>query len=120
MVAIAISAPMYREGGEIILRDLSADADLSSWSRRVTRVPTLDGGAHFTDTGYSAADRTMTAVMRSDVVSDAAMDVLRVLFREYAMLTVCTQEGVFMASPESVQHVGGNVTLTLLVREQLA
>lgn len=120
MATIALSSQLYALDGAVILRDLSAESDLHSSARRVTRTPTLDGGAHFFDTGYTAADRTITVGVDASSISSDQRASLQALMRRYAFITCVTAEGVFVASPESYAETNGRITLTLLVKEQSA
>lgn len=43
---------------------LAHSSDTNAHDRRMTRTPTLDGGAVIHDGGWSEADRTMTLVIR--------------------------------------------------------
>lgn len=44
--------------------ELAQSSDTNSRDRRMTRTPTLDGGAVVNDGGWSESDRTMTLVIR--------------------------------------------------------
>ena len=52
--------------------ELAASSDTNSRDRRMTRTPTLDGGAVVNDGGWSEADRTMTLAIRHVSEADAA------------------------------------------------
>ncbi len=50
---------------------LSQSSDTHARDRRMTRTPTLDGGAVVNDGGWSEADRTFTLVIRDLTTTDA-------------------------------------------------
>lgn len=61
MIAI-ITPAEYWFGHPPILR-LGSGSDLNSRDRRLTRTPTLDGGAVVYDGGYAEADRTFSLTL---------------------------------------------------------
>lgn len=117
---IALSSQLFSLAGAVILRNLHEDSDLRSYARRVSRVPTLDGGAHFSDTGYAPADRTLRVVMPSCLLTPEQDAALRTLLRDYAFITAVTDEAVFSVSPQDFSDTGGSLSFTLLVKEVLS
>lgn len=117
---IALASELYSLKGAVILRNLSEDSDLRSWSRRVSRVATLDGGAHFNDTGFTHADRTFRVVMDSHGLTAEQDEALRLLLRDYALIIAVTSEGVFRVAPSSFSDAGGSISFDLLVKEKLS
>jgi hypothetical protein len=117
---IALASQLFSLTGAVLLRHLHEDSDLRSWSRRVSRVATLDGGAHFNDTGFTHADRTLRVVMSSSDLTQEQDAALRVLLRDYALITVVTEEGAFSAAPEGFSDAGGSISFNLLVKEALS
>ena len=53
--------------------ELAASSDTQSRDRRMTRTPTLDGGAVINDGGWSESDRTLTLAIRRLSEADAAV-----------------------------------------------
>jgi hypothetical protein len=103
----------------VVQLELDTDrSDLSSMTRRVTRVATLDGSAVFNDFGYSQADRTVRLVWQ--VASEAQKTAVERLMRLYALITVSLADGLFQAAVESFTVSSGQATLTLLIKSKLS
>lgn len=98
---IALSTPIYDlDGARIFKRsrlDLRYLNESQRWTRRASRVPTLDGGVSVYDTGYAPADRSMT--LRVPGASQDIIDYLSYLSRNYPLIIISTRESVFMGIP---------------------
>ncbi len=92
---------------------IAPESDWRSLSRRVSRVATLDGGADVSDTGYAAADRTVTAVVPG--VDGDTYDRSAEIVRTHATVWLSTDEACLLAIPERIRLADGDMTLTLLV-----
>ena len=64
MSDIAYLTPVAYWFGHPPALHLAQSSDTAARDRRMTRTPTLDGGAVIHDGGWSEADRTMTLVIR--------------------------------------------------------
>jgi hypothetical protein len=87
----------------------------SQWlnvSRRVTRTPTLDGGAALADGGFSDADRILELAVTDATV--AQIQTMTSFIQLYPRLNVTTIEGVFVCAPRQLDVEEGAATLTLL------
>ena len=112
---IILSAIDFDFDGVVSIRE-SPDTDYGAISRRANRVPTLDGGAVFNDTGYSAADRIFTIRWRA---SREQLDQVARLVKLHRFVHVSTREGLFIGMPQSVEHAGAGATLTIWIREEV-
>jgi hypothetical protein len=112
---ISITAPLYDPDGAVTLRP-DPDSDLYEGSRRVTRYPTLDGGASIVDHGMSHADRTFRVTV-SDVPR-WKYDRVQYLLRTYSLVTVTVQDGVYTAVIQDARLRGANMEMTILVKEK--
>lgn len=112
---IGLSAPVFDPDGHLELK-LKGDAQMRLIGRRVNRVKTLDGGAVANDTGYAAADRTLTAVFEA---LPSVYEQLQRMLKLYQRIIVSTPDGVFSAIPEKLNQRGSSNTLTLLVMQEL-
>lgn len=100
-----------------VIIDTLPDTERGEATRRVNRVATLDGGAVFNDFGFSEADRTMRLVFRPDSAAHEAA--VRRLVETYAQITATTEDGHFLAVPQTFTP-GETATLTLLVVRKLS
>lgn len=118
---IGLSTPIYDldgaryfKRGQLDLRYLN---ESQRWTRRATRVPTLDGGAAVYDTGYAPADRTMT--IRVPGASQDIIDYLSYLARNYPLIIISTRESVFTGIPfDAWVDAEGAAALTINITEQ--
>lgn len=112
---VSISAQVFDIDGQVYI---PAEPDSNNvLARRVTRVATLDGGAAFTDGGFSDSDRTINLTWRT--VSREHSELVEALIRNYAFLTVAKNDGCFIASPETFTPGPAECTMVLLVKEKL-
>lgn len=86
--------------------------------RRVTRTPTLDGGAVVYDAGFSIADKTFKMQLRANTLMDTSF--IQYLVTAYNRIRISTIDGVFIAVPESWLLENGIITFQALVIEQRA
>jgi hypothetical protein len=114
---IALAALTFDPLGHVIL-DEERNSDLGDVSRRVNRVPTLDGGAVTNDFGSSASDRTMRVRWR--VRNEAELRSVQRMVRFHQSLIVSSREGLFRAAPASVSERSGEGTIELLILEEIA
>ncbi|WP_375191796.1 hypothetical protein [Marinobacter sp.] len=113
---LTINAPIFDiDGHETI--DSPELPGLSDFSRRVTRTPTLDGGAAINDFGYSDADRVLDIewVPRSQRQTDN----LARMVRTYGRLIVSCKEGCFLGAPESFSPGDDTTQIRILVERRL-
>ena len=112
---IALTAIDFDPSGFVTLHELPTST-LSDIRRRSNRVPTLDGGAVFNDTGYSAGDRTFSIKWRIKSRDELAQ--VQRLLKLHRFIRVATREGLFDALPQSVNDSGGEGELILLVKTE--
>lgn len=111
---IGISAAQFSLDGAILLeRTQRPDLNLI---RRVTRTATLDGGATFTDTGYSDADRTIEVTQERATRDE--YEKLRFLMKNFELLILCQDDGAYLGAMSQLLVEGGDVTVVFLVREK--
>ena len=87
---------------------------LERFSRRVSRVATLDGGSVVTDSGYSDTDRTLT--IEADV-TEVQKALLEYMIKNYSLWNVVTGSGHFVCSPKSMNVDNGELRLILYITE---
>lgn len=93
------------------------DTDMGTYTRRMNRIATLDGGAVFNDFGFSQADRIIRLAWKPTPELHAAVERM---VQMYARVNLATNQGFFVVAVEA--YVPGNTqsTLSLLVAEKLA
>lgn len=114
---ISIASTAFDLLGHLQISPL-ASSQVDTFSRRVTRVATLDGGVAISDRGYSDGDRTLVYTYRP-VSADHDARARRIVSL-HPTVTVSTPDGVFLAAPESFDVSPSQNTLTLLVIEKLS
>lgn len=113
---LTINAPIFDIEGHETIRSPSP-AGLFDFTRRVSRVPTLDGGAAINDFGYSDSDRTLQIEWRS--ASRQQIENIRRMAQIYGRLIVSFSDGCFIGAPESFAPQEDTSTLTILVERRL-
>lgn len=98
--------------------ELAASSDTQSRDRRMTRTPTLDGGAVVHDGGWSESDRTLTLAIRQISAADA--DVLATIAATTEQL-LALPHGLYKGRVKShVLNGAAESRLTFWVSEKLA
>ena len=115
---IAILTPADLWFGHPPVLDLAPSSGLAARDRRLTRTPTLDGGAVMSDGGWSEADRTLSLVMLGVDVDTAA---LLSEIAAYPVQRLAIPEGLFEGRVKSHVMAGGNESqLVFWVSSKLA
>lgn len=115
MPGIAFAPTSYDlQGGVRLSAEQLGASSLRGASRRISRTATLDGGADVTDTGWSAADQTITVVVPN--VSKAVYDRCQAIVQTSATVTLITEDGAFLASPQRLTLARGEMRLTFLIQ----
>ena len=83
--------------------DIAPNSDTRTRNRRISRTPTLDGGAVINDGGYSEADRTLTLRLRSVTREDAAA---LEQIAAYAPCRLSLDHGLYEGYVESHSFIG--------------
>ena len=81
---------------------------------RVSRTPTLDGGAVIDHRGFSDGDRTFKIEAQLD---EATTDALWALYRAETLVNISCREGFFTGTMSDLKADGGRVTLLFWVKE---
>jgi hypothetical protein len=116
MNMVTMSSLLFDPDGYFVLKAENG-SDISSISRRVNRVATLDGGAAINDFGLSHADRTLSIVVRLTPGLDKRL--LR-LCELHGRLICTTNEACFLVAFESISRTDeSTATLNLLVLRKL-
>ncbi len=98
--------------------DLAPASGTTARDRRLTRSPTLDGGAVFSDGGWSEADRTLTLTLRG---LDAATSATLAEIAAYTEQRLSLSHGLYAGRVKSHVLAGGNESqLVFWVSSKLA
>jgi hypothetical protein len=114
---LTISTPTFDLNGVVSLK-ISADSELKTNSRRVSRSATLDGGVVITDGGYSDGDRTFRVNYRDMSQEDEAK--LWEIFKNYSQVIISNIEGCFSGVLEYVKCQNGSGTVSIMYKERLS
>jgi len=88
------------------------NSKIRRFTRRVSRVATLDGGSVVTDSGFSDTDRTFVI---SGQVTETQRDSLEYMQENYSLWNVVTKGEYHSCSPQKMNVDNGKLTLTLLI-----
>jgi len=98
----------------IVLQEDPDGSKLDRFSRRVSRVATLDGGSVVNDSGYSDTDRTL--IIEAEI-TEAQKASLEYMIENYSLWNVSSKTGFFSCAPQKMDCPNGQLNLTLLVAE---
>lgn len=116
--SVGISTPVSDIDGARVLKQapsmIRANDEIR---RRVSREPTLDGGASVYDTGYSAAERTFT-IRTPDPGGDIYKWAARIV-ETYSSVTLATRTGIFAGVPSRCWVSEDRCCIEILVTEEL-
>lgn len=113
---LTINAPIFDVEGHETIQSPNPSG-LFDFTRRVSRVPTLDGGAAINDFGYSDADRTLQIEWSS--TNRGQIENIRRMAQIYGRLIVSFSDGCFIGAPESFAPQEDINSLTILVERRL-
>lgn len=113
---LTINAPQFDIEGHIMVRNAERSG-LFGFGRRVSRMPTLDGGAAINDFGYSASDRTFDITWNPE--SEVQVEQVRRMAQVYGRLIISFSDGCYLVAPENFSADDETVTLTALVEMRL-
>ena len=114
---IGISSQTYLSGGGVIVEPLP-DSDLRRGERRVSRVKTLDGGVHITDSGFAHGDRTHKLHVAHR--GQEMWNTLWTIFRSAPAIYLTTEEGCFTAALSNIADEGNKIVLEILLQDKIA
>jgi len=114
---ISITSVSYDPIGYVVFEQSAQDSD-SEISRRTSVTSTLDGGVTIFDGGFTDSGRVLQITDRSPTL--ARRQAVERLLKLYPLVNVANDEGVFLASPNSIRFSGDQLTIRLNVKEKLA
>jgi len=101
-------------GSAVIIKDDSRST-IKEYSPRVSRSPTLDGGAVIENLGYSDGDREINI---ASMVDQEVETKLQSMVRDELYLVVSTRDGVFFGAIDSLKVDRGSLNLKILAQER--
>ena len=112
---VCLSSAKYDPNGSVTLKE-GAGSNFFSASRRMSRIPTLNGGAKLVDYGYTDADREIKIKAK---VTFEELTLLRRLVSTWAEHVLSCVDGVFLGAISSIKESGGVVTIEFLPIEKV-
>lgn len=109
---IGLSTREYHPSGALLISELNNGTKTRDFTRRVSKVKTLDGGVSVTDFGYAVGDRTMTVAFRTD---QALFDLLVLLGQLTGSFVMTNADGAYSVYLTDFSFVNGIVTIQLTV-----
>ncbi|NCC23019.1 MAG: hypothetical protein EOM26_11265 [Alphaproteobacteria bacterium] len=97
--------------------DIAPSSDTRTRTRRISRSPTLDGGAVVNDGGYSESDRTITLGLRNVSRADAAA--LEII-AAFAPCRLSLDHGLYEGYVQSHSLTGATSRLVFWVYQRIA
>lgn len=101
-------------GSAVILRD-DSKSKIKTYNPRVSRSPTLDGGAVIENLGYSDGDRELKLVSMVGAEQQAKLESM---VKDETYLVVSTRDGVFYGAINGMIADRGEVTINFLAQER--
>jgi hypothetical protein len=114
---ISITSKRFDPLAVLVIRRPKSNSDLRAMTRRVNRIPTLDGGYALNDTGHSPSDQTITIIWTA---SEAEYATASRLLRTHNRIIISTLDGCFEAVLEFLSQQRGEATARILVLEKLS
>jgi len=113
-MTVTLSPTVFDVDGGVTI-PLGPGSDLRTFTRRIQRSATLDGGAVVVDNGYSPADRTFTIDLQK--LTKEQFDRVAEMVRDYGELVAATSEGVFHVTPQRISESGKSMTLLVIASD---
>lgn len=111
---ISISMPVRDTEGSIVLYKTEF-CKFGNTTARVTRTPTLDGGAVIVHSGISAADRTLNLDMVLTAEEESA---LKYIYNASQFILVSLSDGFFYGAISEMNINNGKLKATILIKQK--
>jgi hypothetical protein len=113
---VSITAPLFDLDGHEFIQANNQEG-ITEFSRRNSRIPTLDGSSAINDFGYSDSDRTFD--IRWVPKSEYQFENIRRMVKSYSRLVISTPEGCFIGAPETFNFSENTIQLRILIERRL-
>lgn len=114
---ISITSKRFDPNAVLTIDRPKANSELRAMTRRVNRIPTLDGGYALNDTGHSPSDQTFAVIWSA---TEAEYKVASRLLSVHSRITISTEDGCFEGVMESLTQQRGEATARILILEKLS
>lgn len=112
---ISISMTTSDQNGSVIIPN--GDSDLTSFTSRVARQATLDGGCVIIHSGVSDSDRTFRI---STVINESHKTAIDYINRNSSLIIISCSEGLFLGTISSLSFAGPKLSMTILIKSKEA
>jgi len=112
---ISLSTANFHPDAPLILTP-APDTDMESLPVRMSRIPTLDGGAVIDHRGLCQGDRTLT--IKAALTRPEYARLYRIVASE-SLFTLSCEQGFFTGAIQSISGTGGYVSISFLVLEKI-
>lgn len=116
---LGLCTVLYAQNGDVML-DASENSELTFLSRRLSRTATLDGGCEIVDNGYTPSDGVIKIVVEPTQNSPALYAQIMAIIQQFGLVTIASEQGVFLAAIESVTNPKSLLTINLLIHSQVS
>lgn len=117
-MGVTVAPAQFDIDGVVLLNYIDSGADLFTVDRRVSRTATLDGGSIIDDLGFSDTDRTLS-ITANNVTKEQSIR-LSYILRNYTLITIATDEAIFLCAPSSYSYSDGQASFVALVKQKLS
>jgi hypothetical protein len=102
------------ESGTAIVFNEDPKSQIRNHESRVSRTPTLDGGAILDAQGYSVADRTLK--IRANLNQEES-DAIWSFYKSELYINISCNDGYFFGAIERMEIDRGKLSMSILVKE---
>lgn len=113
---ISISMILADTDGNIII-DEAPNSEYRNGPGRVTRTANLDGSTTINHGGVQDGDRSFKVF---GSLTSAEVTTMWYIFQNSTLVTVCTPDGAYKGAIDFLDVNGGNLDLSLLIKERIS
>ena len=110
---VSLSTELFDIDGDFVFDSVPDDTEMDNFTRRLSRIKTLDGGVAMNDFGYSPGDRTIILAVAG--LDAAAIAVISRVIQQHKSFIVCGINGAFSSGISGVAYSGGVLKITCLI-----
>jgi hypothetical protein len=113
ITSIALATKTFDLDGHVYMSEVNEPAStFQEYTRRLTRMATLDTGAYIDDRGYFDGDRTVDISLNGD---KAFFESLLYLIKNYSSMWIFLPDGAYTGNMQRLQQDNGLIRFSLLL-----